>query len=421
MKTRSWMALCGVLLTTLSAAPALIAQAAPKPIVLIAHTVHDGRGNTLHDVKIVVRGSTISQVGGQIPADAVVYDLKGLTVTPGLIDTHSHILWHFTNGRLSRGDEAPMQAILAGAENAILTLNAGFTTIQSPGSPDDAFLRDAIARGIIPGPRLRTSLQPLTERSGNPEQLRALVDQRKAQGADFIKIFASQSIREGGAQTMTDDQLQAACGEARKVGLRTMVHAHSAASAKAATLAGCTSIEHGAYVTDDVFRLMAERGTFYDPNIGLVLQNYIANKEKFMGIGNYNEEGFAFMEKGEAITLETFKRALRIKGLKIVYGTDAVAGAHGRNGEEYVARVRDGGQPPMQALMSATYVSAQSMGMENQIGSIAPGLQADIVAMDGDPLSDPTAVRRVVFVMKGGTVFRNLAPNAMAAATGTNR
>jgi imidazolonepropionase-like amidohydrolase len=302
--------------------------------------------------------------------------------------------------------------MLHAADNAILTLNAGFTTIQSPGSPEDKDLRESIARGIIPGPRMLTSLEPLDEKSGPPEKLRELVRERKQQGADFIKLFASKSIREGGTQTMTDEQLAAACGEARSLGLRTIVHAHSAESAKAATLAGCTSVEHGAYVTDDVFALMAQRGTYYDPNIGLVLQNYLENKEKFLGIGNYNEQGFAFMEKGIAIVLDTFKKALNHKGLRIVYGTDAVAGAHGRNAEEFIVRVRDGGQDPMAAIMSATSISAASLGLKDKIGAIVPGMDADIIAMDGDPLRDFTAARRVVFVMKGGKVFENLAPGA---------
>jgi imidazolonepropionase-like amidohydrolase len=279
----------------------------------------------------------------------------------------------------------------------------------------DLDLRDAIARGIVPGPRMLTSLEALTEQSGSPEKLRELVRERKQQGADFIKLFASKSIREGGAQTMTDEQLQAACGEAKSLGLRTMVHAHSAESAKAATLAGCTTIEHGAYVTDEVFDLMAQHGTYYDPNIGLVLQNYLENKEKFLGIGNYNEQGFAFMEKGKAIVLETFKRALKHKNLKIVYGTDAVAGAHGRNYEEFIVRVRDGGQDPMAALVSATSLSAESLGLQDRIGAIALGMEADLVAMDGNPLQDVTAPRRVVFVMKSGKVFENLVPGTKAS------
>ena len=391
--------------------PGVRAVAQQSPIVLVAETVIDGSGKVLHHTSIVVAGSTIRSIGGPIPAGAVVYNLGRLTVTPGLIDTHAHILWHFDNGRLSNSHEPPLQAMLHGVDNAIVTLDSGFTTIQSPGMPDDKYLRDAIARGIIPGPRILTSLQPLMADSGDPDKLRQLVDERKAQGADFIKLFASKSIREGGDQTMTDAQLQAACGEANKLGLRTLVHAHAASAAKAASLAGCTSVEHGAFVTDDVFRIMAAHGTFYDPNIGLVLQNYIANKEKYIGIGNYNEEGFADMVKGEAITLETFKRALKIPGLKIVYGTDAVAGAHGHNGEEYIARVQQGGEDPMAGIISATSLSAKSLRLDKEIGTIAPGMQADIIAMDGDPLKDPTAVRRVVFVMKAGTVFKNILPN----------
>jgi imidazolonepropionase-like amidohydrolase len=349
-------------------------------IALKTSTVLDGKGHKLSNATIVVEGAKIASVGAR--TDAITYDLTGLTVTPGWIDTHSHLWWHFDNGRLAGKNEPPLQAILHAVDSGVLTLNAGFTTIQSPGSLEDKYLRDAIARGILPGPRIFTSLEPLTEESASPEKLRELVRERKQQGADFIKLFASKSIREGGTQTMTDAQLQAACGEAKSLGLRTIVHAHSAESAKAATIAGCTSIEHGAYVTDDVFDLMAQHGTYYDPNIGLVLQNYLANKEKFLGIGNYTEQGFAFMEKGEAIVLDTFKKALAHKELKIIYGTDAVAGAHGRNAE-------------------------QSLGLGNEIGSIAPGMDADIIAFDGNLLQDATAARRVVFVMKAGKVFVN--------------
>jgi len=388
-----------------------------RPVVLKATTVLDGRGQILRNTIVVVEDGKIARLGGGAPAGAITYDLTSLTVTPGWIDTHAHIVWHFDNGRLAGKDEPPIRAMLHATDNAVLTLSAGFTTIQSPGSPEDKDLRDAIARGIIPGPRMLTSLEPLTEQSGPPEKLRELVRERKQQGADFIKLFASKSIREGGVQSMTDEQLQAACGEAKSLGLRTLVHAHSADSAKAATLAGCTTIEHGAYVTDEVFALMAQRGTYYDPNIGLVLQNYLDNKEKFLGIGNYTEQGFAFMEKGIAIVLDTFKKALKHKDLKIVYGTDAVAGAHGRNFEEFIARVRDGGQDPMDAIMSATSISAASLGLDDKIGAIAPGMVADIIAMDGDPLHDPAAARRVVFVMKGSKVYESLAADAKRRST----
>lgn len=403
--------LARLLLSVIVLTPA-VAFSQSHPIILRASTVLDGKGQTLTNTILIIEATKIIRIGGAAPSGAITYDLTGLTVTPGWIDTHAHLIWHFDNGRLAGKDEPPTQAMLHAVDNAVLTLDAGFTTIQSPGSPEDKDLRDAIARGILSGPRILTSLEPLTEQSGPPEKLRELVRERKQQGADFIKLFASKSIREGGTQTMTDAQLQAACGEAKSLGLRTIVHAHSPESAKAATLAGCTSIEHGAYATDEVFDLMAKHGTYYDPNIGLVLQNYLENKEKFLGIGNYNEQGFAFMEKGKAIVLDTFKKALKHKDLKIIYGTDAVAGAHGRNYEEFVVRVRDGGQDPMAALISATSLSAESLGLANTTGSIAPGMDADIVAFDGNPLQDVSAARRAVFVMKAGKVFLNLARNS---------
>jgi imidazolonepropionase-like amidohydrolase len=411
-----------ILLLLTAAAAVLGAQ--DRPMVLKTSTLFDGRGKTLHNTIIVVEGSKITRVGGTAPSGAITYDLTALTVSPGWIDTHSHIVNHFDNrDRLAGRDEPASEASWHVVENAVATLDAGFTTIQSPGAMEDKDLRDAIARGVFPGPRILTSLEALTETSGDAAKLRELVRERKQQGADFIKIFASKSIREGGAQTLSDAQLQAACGEAKTLGLRTIVHAHSPESAKAATLAGCTSIEHGAYVTDEVFDLMAQHGTYYDPNIGLVLQNYLETKPKYFGIGNYNEEGFAFMEKGVAIVRDTFKKALTHKDLKIIYGTDANAGAHGQNYREFIVRVRDGGQDPMAALVSATSLSAESLNMDNQIGSIAPGMQADIVAFDGNPLQDVTAAGRAVFVMKAGKVYENLARGSKSstnhAPTGT--
>jgi len=399
-----------ILLPILSAS---VIFAAERPIVLKTSTLFDGKGQTLHNTIIVIEGSKIAKIGGAAPADAVIYDLSAFTVSPGWIDTHSHLSYHFDRkDRLAGSDEPAAQGLLSIADNAVRTLNAGFTTVQSPGAMIDKDLRESIARGILPGPRLLTSLEPLTDASGDPAKLRALVRERKAQGADFIKLFASKSIREGGGQTMTDAQLQAACGEAKALGMRTLVHAHSASSVKAATLAGCTSIEHGAYVTDEVFDLMAQHGTYYDPNIGVVLQNYLENKPKYFGIGNYNEEGFAFMQKGVAIVRDTFQRALAHKNLKIIYGTDATAGAHGHNYREFMVRVRDGGQNPMAALISATSLSAESLNLGRETGSIAPGMQADIVAFDGNPLEDVTAAARAVFVMKSGKVYENLAHGA---------
>ncbi len=394
------------------ARPAAAAQPLSTSVTIRAGRVFDGKGNAATDIVIQIDDGKITRVGRA--SGKTTYDLSGMTLMPGWIDTHVHIGWHFgKDGRFDNRGETPAQQALYGAENAYATLRGGFTTVQSVGAASDVDLRDAIARGILPGPRILTSIRQITERTGGtnrepatPEQLREVVRQAKADGADVVKLFASASIRDGGTQTMTDAQLQAACGEARAQGLRTLVHAHSAESIAAAVTAGCSQIEHGTFATDDVLALMAKRGTYFDPNIGLVLQNYLENKNRFMGIGNYNEEGFAYMEKAIPTVIGMFKRALRTPGLKIVYGTDAVAGAHGRNIEEAIVRVRDGGQTPMDAIVSLTSLSAESLGLQDRIGTIAPGMDADLVAVQGDPLVDVTVLRKVGFVMKGGKVYR---------------
>ncbi|MFL6228840.1 MAG: amidohydrolase family protein [Pyrinomonadaceae bacterium] len=385
-----------------------------RRIVIAASTVLDGRGHVLRNTRIVVEGGKIVAVDPK--AAPVDYDLRGLTLMPGWIDAHVHITWSFgENGKNAGADETTQFAAYQAASNAWATLAAGFTTVQSVGSPTDVPLRDSIASGRLPGPRILTAVNPIFgqgERTGTPDELRAFVRKQKAAGADLIKIFASQSIRQGGGMTLSQEQLNAACDEAKRQGLRVLVHAYKGA-VRAATLAGCTEIEHGTMATDEDLKLMAERGTYLDPQAGLVIENYLANKEKYLGTPGYTAEGFAAMEKVLALNHELVRRASKIPGLKIVFGTDAVAGAHGRNAEEFIDRVRDAGVDPLTALVSANSLAAEALGMADQIGAIAPGLQADIIALDGDPLKDITAVRRVAFVMKGGVIYKNTAHMAV--------
>ena len=385
----------------------VVAAAQNRAIVIKADTVIDGKGATLTNTSIVVQGATIAKIDPAVQGST--YDLRGLTVMPGWIDTHAHIVQHFdrkTGKTPQRGDETPQQQAFYAAENAYLTLMAGFTTVQSPGAEIDKDLRDWIADGHVPGPRILTSLRAITDATGTPDQIRAFVRKAVADGADVIKIFATSSIREGGNQTLTDEQIRAACSEAHAAGKRAMVHAQGPEGAKAAILAGCNSIGHGNRLTDEVLDLMAQKHVYFDPNFGLLLHNYLENRDRFSG-GNFNDAGFAFMEKGIPIGIDTFKRALT-RNIPIVFGTDAVAGANGRNYEEFVYRVRDGGQKPMAAIVAATSTAAQSLDLGDKIGTIAPGFEADIIATDGNPLQDITAVRRVVFVMKGGKVLKNV-------------
>lgn len=387
-------------------------DAQDHPIVLKAETILDGKGQVLHSTSIVVEGGKIARVGGDAPKGAITYDLTGLTITPGWIDAHVHPNWHFdANGRLADENEPKERTVLAAAANSWKMVAAGFTTVQSLGSPLDKDLRDAIDRQGLPGPRILTSLEPISgkgEATGTPDELRAMVQQRAKDGADLIKIFASGSIRQGGKPTLSQDQLNAICGEAKKLGLRTAVHAYGP-SVRMASLAGCTQVEHGLYASDDDLRLLAERGTYFDPQAGLIIQNYLDNKAHYLGSPYFSEESFTIMEKVLPEDQELFRHAIATRGLKVVFGTDAVAGAHGRNAEEFLYRVQTCGQNPMAALVSASSLAAEAMGLQDRIGSIAPGLEADIIALDGDPLKDITAVRRVVFVMKGGKIFVNLA------------
>lgn len=401
---RSLLALiCG---TACVFAPPLGAQQRSAITIKAARAI-DGAGGVVDNAMVTVQDGRIARVG---PAEGTpTIDLGDATLLPGFIDTHVHIDWHFdAEGRYHTGPEPPEQNALYAAENAYVTLMAGFTTIQSVGSPRDKALRDALARGVLPGPRLLTSLGQISNPKMTPDEIRAEVRKKKAEGADLVKIFASASIRDGGTPTLSQEQLDAACGEAKAQGLRSMVHAHSPESMMRAARSGCTVVEHGGLASAEALKMLADRGVYFDPNIGLVTQNYLENRKRFLGIGNYTEEGFASMEKALAMKDAMFTAALRTPNLKMVMGTDAVAGAHGQNMREVLERVKSG-QKPMDALVSLTSVSAASLGMEKEVGRLTPGMAADLVAVAGNPLADITALTRVSFVMKGGTVFRGQA------------
>jgi imidazolonepropionase-like amidohydrolase len=378
-------------------------------IVLQTNVLLDGKGAVLKNQQIVIEGGRIVSVG---PGNAKVdYDLTGLTVMPGWIDTHVHLQWHMdANHKSVSGGVKPEEMALYTAADAWMEFEAGFTTVQSVGSTFDGPVRDVIRQGVLPGPRVLTSLIQIQGTGGEGEkrhpwtddELREMVRKNKSDGADVIKLFATSGLGAGGGQSMTDEQIQTVCSEAKAVGLRSVVHAIGDAGARAAVLAGCTSIEHGTFLKNETLDLMVKHGTFFDPNL-LVLHNYLDNRASF----TFTDAQLKTIENGLAPTIDVLKRA-RAKGVKIAFGTDAVAGSHGRNAEEFVYRVQEGGEKPMDAIVSATSVSAESLGLGLEIGTIARGFEADLVAVAGDPLSDITAVRNVRFVMKDGKVYMNL-------------
>jgi imidazolonepropionase-like amidohydrolase len=309
-----------------------------QPMVLRAGTLLDGKGGVQHNAAFVVQNGKIQKIDPAAAGSA--YDLRNLTLLPGLIDTHVHIAWHFgPDGRYQPRDDSQVTALGYALEDAYVTLMAGFTTVQSVSSPIDGDARNAINRGLLPGPRILTALRPLSDARLTPEQIHETIHKVAADGADLIKIFASRSMRDGGGRTLSREQITAACGEATARGLRSLVHVYDADTIRDVSEAGCTTVEHGTLINDEVLRLLAARGTYFDPTIGLVTQNYLANRARYLGIENCTEERFASMEKTLPVGLAMFKRTLATKNLKIVYGTDAVAGAHGRNIEGLIYRV----------------------------------------------------------------------------------
>ncbi len=374
--------------------------------IIHAGTLLDGRGGTSRNVWVVVRGHHIERVSStpvQLTG-ATVIELGTATLLPGLIDGHVHPGWYVDrNGKRNsaRSGDSPAEEALARAGNLYATLMAGVTTIQSIGGPEDFALRDATTRDLIPGPRILTSGTPISSTRPTPDSLRATVRALKAQGVDLIKLFASSGLGAGGAQTLSDEQLGAICGEARSLGLRTLVHAISAASVRAAVIAGCTQIEHGIFVTDAELRLMAEHGTIFDPQVCLVFQNYVDHPDAY----GFTDSSLAPLKAALPTASAMFRRALTTPGLKLVFGTDAVALAHGRNVDELLCRVASG-QSPMAALVSATSAGADALGLGSTLGAVAVGYEADLIAVDGDPSRDMRAMRNVVFVMRGGRRYR---------------
>jgi imidazolonepropionase-like amidohydrolase len=385
-----------------------------EPITIRAAEMLDGRGAVIRDVTLTVDGSKIVgiQPGFKGP---VTYDLGKMTVLPGLIDTHVHIGAHFgKDGKFTSGrGESQAETALYTAENAYVSLMGGFTTIQSIGSDSDIPVRDAINRGRLVGPRLLTSGNPLTDSTSldkTPDEIRAQVRAQAAKGVDAIKLMITRSIRDGGGQTWTNEQVAAACDEANKLGMLTWVHAHADAAVRNASMSNCHAVTHGQLVTDETLRLLAQRGTWMEPTFGLVQPNYMKNMARYLGTGNYTPEAFKYMEGNVEVNKAKWKRFVAIPGLKLINGSDANAGAEGFNAQEIIWRVENG-QKPMDAIVNATSRAAEALRLETVTGALAPGLEADLIAVAGDPLTKIRTLQQVAFVMKGGRVYKNDAPS----------
>jgi imidazolonepropionase-like amidohydrolase len=300
-----------ILLVGMLAAASACAQGR---VTILAGEVVDGKGAVLHNQQITVEGGKITAMG---PAGKgkVDYDLSAATLMPGWIDTHTHPQWHMDANHKAQAGGPNVNAqemALYDEADVWMTLQDGFTTIQSVGSGFDKPVRDMINAGVLPGPRFLTSLIQIQGQGRvngqahtfTPDELREIVRKDKADGADVIKLFATTGLGAGGGQSMTDEQIQAVCSEAKAVGLRSVVHAIGDAGARASVLAGCTSIEHGTFIKDETLDLMVQRETFFDPNL-IVLHNYLENKASY----TFTDAQLKTIEDGIKPTEDVLRRA----------------------------------------------------------------------------------------------------------------
>jgi imidazolonepropionase-like amidohydrolase len=387
------------------------ADSTAKPVLLAPDRVWTGTDNAPHDGWVVlVRGERIEAVGPTaqvtVPADATRIALPGTTLLPGLVEGHSHLLLHPYN-ETSWNDQVLHESLALRVARAVnharSTLLAGFTTVRDLGTEGagyaDVGLRDAINQGIIPGPRMLVTTKAIVvtgqyapkgfateyandipqgaEEADGPDKISRVVRDQIKHGADWIKVYADYRWGPNGEARPgpTQDEMNLIVNIAKSSGRGVAAHATTAEGMRRATLAGVETIEHGDGGTPEVFKLMAERGVCYVPTVS------VGRSKK------------AVLDMAVAA------------GVTICNGADSGPVAHGDNAREVEGLVANG-LSPLQALRAATVNDAKMLHWEDRIGSVKPGLWADLIAVSGDPTKDISAIRRVQLVMKGGVVYK---------------
>jgi len=427
IKKRAFVLIALALLLVSSPRPEIAAQAGRVTAIRCGRLINPVDGTVTQNAVIIIRGDRIEQVGAGlgVPGGANVIDLSAYTVMPGLIDCHTHVLLQPEDERGAPPVVVKSQAYrtVQGVAAAKKDLEAGFTTLRDVDSEGAGFadvaIRDAINRGIIPGPRLLVSTLALTITGGhmnnaglNPDipvpEPASLTDSRDAMiaevrrqvkyGADWIKLYATGTLRHVDPVTLESlsqvsvEEVRAIVREAARWRRDVAAHAYGGDGAKNAIRGGVRSIEHGMLMDDETLKLMVEHGTFWCPTLSV----YIPEHE---------EDNTELRRRIVASHKEVFQKAMRL-GVKIAFGTDVGAYEHGTSAREFV-RMVDYGMKPIDAIRSATTRAAELLRMERQIGAIEPGKFADVIAVEGNPLDDIRAMTRVVFVMKSGQVYKS--------------
>lgn len=386
----------------------------------------DGTGRAISNAVVIVDGDRVRASGPAattaIPAGAAVLDLSAFTAVPGLIDVHTHLTYYWdrasgSNPWAQLGGRRTSETVFLAQENARRTLEAGVTTVRDLGSWDymDVAMRDLINRGAMVGPRMRVSghgLHPTSipfepgytapdgGRADGPAEVARVVRENIAAGADVIKVYGSTGSADDvtGDQTYTFEEMKATVDAARARGKRVAIHSYGPDGARDAVRAGATSVEHATDMDDATLREMARRGTYYVPTIDH--NRYYAEHAAEFG---YDSATVARLDGYRIRNIETLRRAIKA-GVKVAMGSDALFTMCGENARELAWFVK-AGMTPSQALAAATTNGAALLGMENEIGAVAPGYFADIVAVTGDPLADiDVVIHKVRWVMKGGKV-----------------
>jgi imidazolonepropionase-like amidohydrolase len=413
---------------------ALPAAAQAETLALQCGRLFDSAtGRNLPERTVVVADGKVSEVreGHAAVPGATAVDLRGHTCSPGWIDLHVHLSGESSPQSYSEGFRLnPEFTVLRSTAYASRTLRAGFTTVRDLGGETTLALRDAVNQGWVEGPRIYAAGKSIATTGGHadptngfnhlisdalgtpgpaegvvnsPDEARQAVRQRYKDGSDVIKITATGGVlsyaRSGDAPQFTVDEVTAVVQAAHDYGYRVAAHAHGKEGMRRAIVGGVDTIEHGTYMDDEIFALMKKTGTWYVPTISA--GRFVAEKAKIDGY--YPDVVRPKAARIGSQIQDTFGRAWKA-GVKIGFGTDAGVGLHGDNADEFVFMV-EAGMPPAEALRAATANAAEILG-HPELGRVAAGLPADIVAVPGDPLADITATRRVDFVMKDGRIVR---------------